>query len=161
MASSAASASCSVRSMRAALARARMAPTEIDYVSAHATSTPGGDGEEAAAIATVFAENKANLKKLVDFFKKHKAHMIVIAGDTGIPLSTRLQSFVMTKGHANELAPGKRPRTTLSPAMALKEGRQAYLLRRISSEASIGKILFENGLKSTNAPHVVRSRSPS
>jgi glycerol-3-phosphate O-acyltransferase len=31
--------------------------------------------------------------------------------------------------------------------MALKEGRQAYLLRRITSEASIGKILFENGFK--------------
>lgn len=30
---------------------------------------------------------------------------------------------------------------------ALKEGRQAYLLRRITSEASIGKILFENGYK--------------
>ena len=39
----------SARSMRAALARARMQPEEIDYVSAHATSTPGGDGEEAAA----------------------------------------------------------------------------------------------------------------
>ncbi|WP_373490019.1 glycerol-3-phosphate 1-O-acyltransferase [Parasphingorhabdus sp.] len=31
--------------------------------------------------------------------------------------------------------------------MALKEGRQAYLLRRITSEASIGKILFENGFR--------------
>lgn len=30
---------------------------------------------------------------------------------------------------------------------ALSEGRQAYLLRRITSEASIGKILFENGFK--------------
>eukprot|EP01013_Petalomonas_cantuscygni_P008559 TRINITY_DN2128_c0_g1_i1.p1 TRINITY_DN2128_c0_g1~~TRINITY_DN2128_c0_g1_i1.p1 ORF type:complete len:781 (+),score=133.39 TRINITY_DN2128_c0_g1_i1:2327-4669(+) len=30
---------------------------------------------------------------------------------------------------------------------ALKEGRQAYLLRRITSEASIGKILFENGFR--------------
>jgi glycerol-3-phosphate O-acyltransferase len=29
----------------------------------------------------------------------------------------------------------------------LIEGRQAYLLRRISSEAAIGKILFENGFK--------------
>lgn len=29
---------------------------------------------------------------------------------------------------------------------ALVEGRQAYLLRRISSEAAIGKLLFENGL---------------
>ncbi|HMO77509.1 MAG TPA: glycerol-3-phosphate 1-O-acyltransferase, partial [Sphingopyxis sp.] len=31
-------------------------------------------------------------------------------------------------------------------AAALVEGRQAYLLRRISSEAAIGKLLFENGL---------------
>jgi glycerol-3-phosphate O-acyltransferase len=30
---------------------------------------------------------------------------------------------------------------------ALKEGKQAYLQRRISSEASIGKILFQNGYK--------------
>lgn len=32
-------------------------------------------------------------------------------------------------------------------AQGLVEGRQAYLLRQISSEASIGKILFENGYK--------------
>lgn len=30
-------------------------------------------------------------------------------------------------------------------AAALKEGKQAYLLRRITSEASIGKIIFQNG----------------
>ncbi|HUQ95857.1 MAG TPA: gamma-glutamyltransferase family protein [Bryobacteraceae bacterium] len=47
----------------------------------------------------------------------------VIAGDTGIPLSTRLQTFVLTAGHANQLAPGKRPRVTLSPTMVLKDGK--------------------------------------
>jgi gamma-glutamyltranspeptidase/glutathione hydrolase len=47
----------------------------------------------------------------------------VIAGDTGIPFSTRLQSFVLTPGHANVLAPGKRPRVTLSPTMVLKDGK--------------------------------------
>jgi gamma-glutamyltranspeptidase/glutathione hydrolase len=46
----------------------------------------------------------------------------VIAGDTGIPLSTRLQSFVVTPGHANQLAPGKRPRVTLSPTLVTKDG---------------------------------------
>ena len=46
----------------------------------------------------------------------------VIAGDTGIPLSTRLQTFVMTPGHANQLAPGKRPRVTLSPMLVTKDG---------------------------------------
>jgi gamma-glutamyltranspeptidase / glutathione hydrolase len=33
-----------------------------------------------------------------------------------------LQSFVMTPGHANQLAPGKRPRVTLSPTMITKGG---------------------------------------
>lgn len=46
----------------------------------------------------------------------------VIAGDTGIPFSSRLQSFVGTPGHANQMAPGKRPRVTLSPTMVLKDG---------------------------------------
>ncbi len=32
-------------------------------------------------------------------------------------------------------------------SQALKDGRQAYLQRRITSEASIGKILFQKGFK--------------
>jgi gamma-glutamyltranspeptidase/glutathione hydrolase len=47
----------------------------------------------------------------------------VIAGETGIPLSTRLQSFVVTRGHANMIEPGKRPRVTLSPTIVLKDGK--------------------------------------
>ncbi len=47
----------------------------------------------------------------------------VIAGDTGIPFTSRLQSFVMTPGHPNQLAPGKRPRVTLSPTIVTKDGK--------------------------------------
>ena len=47
----------------------------------------------------------------------------VIAGDTGIPFSTRLQSFVLTAGHPNILEAGKRPRVTLSPTLVLKDGQ--------------------------------------
>jgi gamma-glutamyltranspeptidase / glutathione hydrolase len=47
----------------------------------------------------------------------------VIAGDTGIPLTSRLQSFVMTPGHANVLQAGKRPRVTLSPTIVTKAGQ--------------------------------------
>ncbi len=72
----------SARSMRAALARAGLAPTEIDYVSAHATSTPGGDGEEAAAIANVFAENKAALN--VSGVKSMTGHLLGAAGAMGV-----------------------------------------------------------------------------
>lgn len=41
----------------------------------------------------------------------------VIAGDTGIPLTQRAQSFLLVKGSPNELAGGKRPRVTLSPTL--------------------------------------------
>ena len=71
----------SARSMQAAIDRAGLKPADIDYVSAHATSTPGGDGEEAAAIATVFAENKANLN--VSGVKSMTGHLLGGAGAMG------------------------------------------------------------------------------
>jgi len=46
-----------------------------------------------------------------------------IAGDTGIPISSRMQSFLLTPNHPNELKPGKRPRITLSPTLVMKDGR--------------------------------------
>ena len=52
----------------------------------------------------------------------------VISGDTGIPYSTRLQSFVMTPGHANQLQPGKRPRVTLSPTLVTKGGKLELIM---------------------------------
>ena len=72
----------SARSMRAALDRAGLAPSEVDYVSAHATSTPGGDGEEAAAIARVFAENKSSLN--VSGVKSMTGHLLGAAGAMGV-----------------------------------------------------------------------------
>jgi len=47
----------------------------------------------------------------------------VIAGDTGIPLTQRAQSFLLVDGHPNELAGGKRPRVTLSPTMVTLRGK--------------------------------------
>jgi len=48
---------------------------------------------------------------------------VVVAGDTGIPLSSRAQSFYLMPGHPNELAGGKRPRITLSPTIATRNGK--------------------------------------
>ena len=52
----------------------------------------------------------------------------VIAGNTGIGLSQRMQSFVLDPkdGPYNVLEPGKRPRATLTPTIALKNN-QPYL----------------------------------
>jgi gamma-glutamyltranspeptidase / glutathione hydrolase len=40
----------------------------------------------------------------------------------GFPLGTRAQTFWLEPGHPNALAPGKRPRTTLSPSLAFRDG---------------------------------------
>jgi gamma-glutamyltranspeptidase / glutathione hydrolase len=49
----------------------------------------------------------------------------VIAGRTGVGLSQRAQSFVLDPADNpyNVLAPGKQPRVTLTPGMALRDGR--------------------------------------
>ena len=49
----------------------------------------------------------------------------VIAGHTGIGLSQRMQSFVLDarENPYNVLVPGKRPRATLTPTLALKDGK--------------------------------------
>ncbi len=51
-----------------------------------------------------------------------------IAGSTGIGLSQRMQSFVLDQAENpfNVLTPGQRPRVTLTPSLALKDG-QPYL----------------------------------
>jgi gamma-glutamyltranspeptidase/glutathione hydrolase len=40
----------------------------------------------------------------------------------GFPLGTRMQTFYLDEHHPNALMPGKRPRTTLSPSLAMVEG---------------------------------------
>jgi gamma-glutamyltranspeptidase / glutathione hydrolase len=49
----------------------------------------------------------------------------VIAGRTGIGLSQRMQSFVLdpAEGPYNVLRPGQQPRVTLTPSMALRDGK--------------------------------------
>ena len=48
-----------------------------------------------------------------------------VAGSTGMSLSQRMQSFELSEKRSpyNTLEPGKRPRATLSPSIALKDGK--------------------------------------
>lgn len=48
-----------------------------------------------------------------------------IAGNTGVGMSQRMQSFVLDANESpfNVVEPGKRPRVTLTPSMALKDGK--------------------------------------
>jgi gamma-glutamyltranspeptidase/glutathione hydrolase len=46
--------------------------------------------------------------------------------ELGFCLGTRAQMFTLDENHPAALAPGKRPRTTLSPTLALHD-RESYL----------------------------------
>lgn len=48
-----------------------------------------------------------------------------IAGNTGVGMSQRMQSFVLDSAQNpfNVVAPGKRPRVTLTPSIAMKDGK--------------------------------------
>ena len=46
-----------------------------------------------------------------------------VAGSTGVPMSNRMQAFHLDPSSPNVLAGGKRPRTTLTPTIVLKNGK--------------------------------------
>lgn len=65
-----------VRAMNMALNECRLRADEIDYINAHATSTPAGDGFEAQVIDTVFG----GCKPLVSSTKSMTGHECWMAG---------------------------------------------------------------------------------
>lgn len=64
------------RALRMALEMGNVAPSEVDYINAHATSTPVGDAFEAQAIHTVFGDNGP----LVSSTKSMTGHECWMAG---------------------------------------------------------------------------------
>jgi gamma-glutamyltranspeptidase/glutathione hydrolase len=52
----------------------------------------------------------------------------VVAGDTGVLLTQRLQSALTDANSPNVVAPGKRPRITLSPTLVLRAGEPYMIL---------------------------------
>ena len=68
------------RSMRAALGDAKMQPRDIDYVNAHATSTPLGDGNESRALEIVFGQHALSHTLKVSSTKSMTGHLLGGAG---------------------------------------------------------------------------------
>ncbi|HTX53354.1 MAG TPA: beta-ketoacyl-ACP synthase II [Candidatus Baltobacteraceae bacterium] len=67
-----------VRSMRLSLADAKVAPSDVDYVNAHGTSTPAGDLNETNALKEVFGEHAKRLA--VSSTKSMTGHLLGAAG---------------------------------------------------------------------------------
>lgn len=76
------------RAMRNAIKSAGIEPHEIDYVNAHATSTPIGDVLESTAIANVFGEHATSGKLKISSTKSMTGHLLGGAGglEAGITL---------------------------------------------------------------------------
>jgi 3-oxoacyl-(acyl-carrier-protein) synthase len=66
------------RVMRAALHDARVSPDQIDYVNAHATSSPLGDAVEVAALKSVFRDRAAKVP--VNSTKSLVGHCVTSSG---------------------------------------------------------------------------------
>jgi 3-oxoacyl-[acyl-carrier-protein] synthase II len=69
-----------LRAMRNALRSAKMEPSEVDYINAHATATPLGDALETAAIKSLFGEHATSGKLLVSSTKSMTGHLLGGAG---------------------------------------------------------------------------------
>ena len=65
-----------------------------------------------------------------------------VAGDTGVPMSNRMQAFRLDANSPNVLAGGKRPRTTLTPTVVLKDGKPFLALGTPGGDSQDQQILL-------------------
>ena len=83
-----------------------------------------------------------------------------LAGDTGVPLTQRAQSFLLVPGHPNELAPGKRPRVTLSPTLVTAPDQTVIALSTPggdNQDQSLMQVLFNSIFFGMNAQAAVEA----
>jgi 3-oxoacyl-[acyl-carrier-protein] synthase II len=75
------------RAMRAALLDAQLAPSDVDYVNAHGTSTPTGDVQELQAIRSVFGAH-AQEHLWISSTKSAHGHLLGAAGGLEAVIAT-------------------------------------------------------------------------
>lgn len=108
------------RAMRLAVAQAELAPAEIGYISAHATSTPLGDSSELAAIKGVWGEDAG--VPAISASKSAIGHLCGAAGaiaaaftvlalrDASLPPTLNLEEPDEAAAGLNLIGPVARPR---------------------------------------------------
>ena len=95
------------RAMNAALKVAGIEPGKIDYLNAHATSTPLGDALESRAIENLFGDRARNHELLVSSTKSMTGHLLGGAGglEAGITILAMLHQIAPPTMNIVELDP--------------------------------------------------------
>ncbi len=108
-----------VQAMRVALRRANLKPEDIDYVNAHATSTPIGDTSEIRALKTIFGANGERGRPMISSTKALTGHPLSLASamEAGFCVLAMKHGFTPGSAHIQNLDPEAEglniPRTTL------------------------------------------------
>jgi len=103
----------------------------------------------AKELAEELTRSNIDLEKITDQ-RSAGPHSTLLAMRPLMAHSTLLifvEAYTVVLDLLARLAPNEGMEEATCVALALKEGKQALLQRRITSEASIGKILFQNGYK--------------
>ena len=129
------------RSLRMALRCAGMTPADIEYINAHATSTPVGDLNEALAIHEVFGERKP----YVTSTKSQTGHEMWMAGASEVVYSVLMmqRGFIapepQLRGARRGLVPPEHPGQPRRPTL-LDLPEQLVRLRRDQLDVNRQKI---------------------
>ena len=112
--------------MRAALARARVDPSDVDYVNAHGTSTPLGDLAETKALKDVFGDHAYELA--VSSTKSMTGHCFGAAGAIEAMMCVLAIHEGDDPAHDQLRAPRSRVRSRLRPERGARgQGRRGAL----------------------------------
>lgn len=104
---------------------------EVDRSRATPLVTPGDDGDTTYLCT---ADSSGLAVSLIQSNASGFGSWIV-EPTTGINLHNRGLGFSLVEGHPAELAPGRRPPHTLSPALAVRDGRLAAVLGTMGGDA--------------------------
>lgn len=120
------------RSMKNALSRAGLEPKKIDYINAHATSTPVGDPGEVEAIKRAFGDHAYKL--MVSSTKSMIGHLLGAAG--------AVESIACIKAITDEIIPPTRNLVETDPACDLdfvpNEAREAKIEYAMNNSFGFG-----------------------
>lgn len=131
------------RAMKGAMERAKILPEDIDYINAHGTSTPVGDGIECTAVKRLFGNALGSIS--MSSTKSAIGHLLGAAGAVEAIYSIKtIQTGIMPP--------------TLNLSDVLEAGKGIDLIPKVAKEKKVKTVLSNSfGFGGTNASLIMRA----